>query len=253
VEGRRGLLEYLPQRLGVEVPDGLLDLIELDLLEPHPDAADVGQVAGADHLRDPALVDDLLPDVAELFAVGARWRGGHAEDKRRGGEVLQDPAVAPRAGVMRLVDDDCVELLGQSCEPVGARERLHAADDDGAADVVALRGDDPTPSASVGSAIAIFSAAWRKSSSRWASTSALPPRRAIRAANKTVLPHPVGRTTIGRFTPRLTAAWTASTRLVLVWTQAQRGSHRRLRPTAVVVRAGIDHQALSPSRSARAR
>ena len=145
VEGRRGLLEHLPERVGVEVPAGLLDLIELDLLEPHPDAADVGQVAGADHLSDPALVDDLLPDVAELFAVGARRGGGHAEDQRRGGEVLQDPAVAPRAGVMRLVDDDCVELLGQSCEPVGARERLHAADDDGAADVVALSGDEPDP------------------------------------------------------------------------------------------------------------
>ena len=44
-----------------------------------------------------------------------------------------------------LVDDDCVELLGQSCEPVGARERLHAADDDRAADVVALSGDEPDP------------------------------------------------------------------------------------------------------------
>jgi hypothetical protein len=46
---------------------------------------------------------------------------------------------------MRLVDDDCVELLGQSREPVGTGERLHADDHDGAADVVALSGDEPDP------------------------------------------------------------------------------------------------------------
>jgi hypothetical protein len=93
VERRRGPLEHPPERVGVEIPARQLDLIELDLLQSHPDAADVGQVAGADHLSDPALVHDLLPDVAQLLAVGARWRGRHTEDQRCGGEVLEDQSI----------------------------------------------------------------------------------------------------------------------------------------------------------------
>ena len=80
---------------------------------------------------------------------------------------------------------------------------------------------NPTPSASVGSASAIFAAAWRSSSSRWASTSALPPRRAISEANTIVLPHPVGRTISGRRTPRSSARSTAADRLLLVGAQRQ--------------------------------
>jgi hypothetical protein len=71
---RRGrLLERGPERLGLVVAAGLRHLVEVDGFEADAEAADVGEVAGADHLRDPALVDDLLPHRTQRLAVRARW------------------------------------------------------------------------------------------------------------------------------------------------------------------------------------
>jgi hypothetical protein len=110
---------------------------------------------------------------------------------------------------MRLVNDDRVELAWESFESACLGEGLHAADDDRRGDVVAVRGHEPGPRARVGSAIAIFSAAWRSNSSRWARTRALPPRRPINAEKHDVLPVPVGSTIRGRRTPRSSARWIA--------------------------------------------
>ena len=76
VRGRGCLLERVFECVSVEVPTRPLDCVEVDLFQPDADAANVGQVAGADHLRDPALVHDLLPHLAELLAVRAGGGGG---------------------------------------------------------------------------------------------------------------------------------------------------------------------------------
>ena len=96
---RRGsLLERLAEGLRVEVPAGLLDGVEVDLLEADADAAHVGQVAGADHLGDPALVDDLLPYLAEQLAVAsaAGWRS-------RRGSAARAPGARGSAGRTRAL------------------------------------------------------------------------------------------------------------------------------------------------------
>ena len=143
VSWRGRLLERLAERVGLKVAAGLRHHLEVDLFEADADAAHVGQVPGANHLRDPALVDDLLPHLAEQLAVGALRGGGHPEDQRRGLQVREVLRYDRARGVMSFVDNDGVELSREPLEPACPGERLDAADDDGRADVVALRGDKP--------------------------------------------------------------------------------------------------------------
>jgi hypothetical protein len=57
--------------------------------------------------------------------------------------VFENPPVRPGCDMMSLVDDHSVELSWQPGETVWAGERLHAADHDRSARVIALRGDEP--------------------------------------------------------------------------------------------------------------
>jgi hypothetical protein len=101
------LLEHVAERVGLKVAAGLRNLLQINLVKADANPAHVGEVAGADHLHDPALVDDLLPDLARQLAIRALRGGGHAENQRRGLQMSEDPPVGPRCGVMALVHDGC--------------------------------------------------------------------------------------------------------------------------------------------------
>jgi hypothetical protein len=104
--------------------------------------------------------------VEEREAVGALGGGGEGEELERL-DVVEEVLVGARRGVVELVDDDDVEVVGREVGEAGGVEAL-----DGGEDVVEAGGpaaaDPELAEGVVAQGVAEVASDWRRISSRWA-------------------------------------------------------------------------------------
>ena len=91
---------------------------------------DRAEVSVPDRRRKRVLVGDRLEELAEIPFVAAVGGGGDSEQPRPV-EMIDHPAITRTDRVMRLVDDDGVEIVAREpVEPLPVLQRLDTSDDD---------------------------------------------------------------------------------------------------------------------------
>ena len=115
------------QRLWIELAVTPRDRLEVGGVN-QPPVAERGELVASNALDQVAFEDQVVPTQSEqIGAVHPIWCGGETQQER-GVEVLDDPPVRLRGGVVELVDDDVVELPGIELAQTTA-QGLHRCED----------------------------------------------------------------------------------------------------------------------------